>query len=315
MSGENSPEWQHRSLQQHRENQEIIAKFSDEVRQIDEIALVHGWFGAGNGGSFFSIIQEYLAGKTQLDNAIAKTIQCVQRAGQASEKADSELPSPDFWYSIIHSSRRVSYHNVDGHSKLVSLVKASKEHKVPSEEDPNTQVTLYNDTDWRLALREAYNDAPQPCATNPAIKAWTNFNYFLARLANNDVTDIWIFAIWALRSALEQDHKDDKTKEDGPRETATQKYDASVPAAAVWMLGAGRKLYEKEEDLTPKNPRSGNPGRGGELWKGKAEFGKERWAFWKKRFGEVTAMDGLRGETKDIAKQAVDAMDQAEHHD
>ena len=46
----------------------------------------------------------------------------------------------------------------------------------------------------------------------------------------------------------------------------------------------GRALWEKEEDLTPESPNQGNPGIGGELYKGPTAFCKERWWFWKERF-------------------------------
>jgi hypothetical protein len=158
-----------------------------------------------------------------------------------------------------------------------------------------------------LSCREAYNDMPMPGVSfDIEITAWTNLNYFYALLTGKGVWDLSLyFAIWAMREALEQPY------EDNEEATAVQKYDAHVPAAAVWVFGASRVLFDKEEDLTPTDDRQGNPARGGELWKGKSEFSKERWSFWKERFAAIGKMDGVNEETRSVARDAVNSMERA----
>ncbi|KAF2740975.1 hypothetical protein EJ04DRAFT_507414 [Polyplosphaeria fusca] len=133
--------------------------------------------------------------------------------------------------------------------------------------------------------------------------------YFYALLTRSGVFDLWIYAIWAMRAALEEELTDDGPNDAHEPGTKVQKYDGLVPGAAMWVLGLGEELYEKEEDLTPSAPNQGKPGRPGKLWTdGKAEFSEARWKFWKKRFGEVMEIEGTRKETVDIAKQAYELM-------
>lgn len=52
----------------------------------------------------------------------------------------------------------------------------------------------------------------------------------------------------------------------------------------------------------------GNPARGERLWKGRAELSKERWTFWKRRFGEVKEMEELTDEVSSVAGEVVGKM-------
>jgi hypothetical protein len=47
------------------------------------------------------------------------------------------------------------------------------------------------------------------------------------------------------------------------------------------------------------------------LWKGKAEFSKERWNFWSERFAEIGKMDEVSEDTRIVARDAVQAMERA----
>jgi hypothetical protein len=210
----------------------------------------------------------------------------------------------DLWYSIIHSARKTHYRNTDEHERIVNLVAAFKEHSVPDNEKYNY---LYSSlTDFLLTCREAYNDQPTP-GTSVELEstAWANMNYFFALLTKEDIADNSLFAIWAMRQALETPHSDDD------QSTAVQKYDMYVPAAAVWVFGAFRTLHDKEEDLTPKDKKQGNPAKGGELWKGQAEFSKARWELWQQRFLEIGKMEEVGEATRNVARDAVQAMERA----
>jgi hypothetical protein len=158
-----------------------------------------------------------------------------------------------------------------------------------------------------LTCREAYNDQPTPGSSlDIEATAWANMNFFFALLTKEDIANNSLFAIWAMRQALETPHSDDEES------TAVQKYDTYVPAAAVWVFGASLTLRNKEVDLTPKDKKQGNPARGGELWKGKAEFSRARWEFWQQRFTEIGNMDAVSEVTRNVARDAVQAMARAE---
>jgi hypothetical protein len=210
----------------------------------------------------------------------------------------------DLWYSVIHSARRISFRERDCHAKVVDVVAAFKNYSIPGNEQYNY---LYSSlTDFSMACREAYNDTPAPGSSSDIeMRAWANMNYFYASVTGKEIDDFSLFAIWAMRQALEIPQSDDK------QSTAAQKYNAYVPTAAVWVFGMGSTLYAKEEDLTPKDSKQGNPAKGGALWKGKAEFSKDRWRFWKERFAEVGNMKDVSEDTQNIARDAVEAMERA----
>ena len=179
----------------------------------------------------------------------------------------------DLWLSIIHSARRISYRQSEQHDKLIHLVAAFKNHSIPRNGKYNY---IYSSlTEFSLWCREAFNDRPDPNVgfVDSEADAWANVNFFFARITSRSISDCSIFAIWAMREALEMPQEDDKEA------TAAQKHDAIVPAAATWVFGMHRALFMREEDLTPKDVKDGNPGMPGKLWKGKAEFSKKRWWF------------------------------------
>jgi hypothetical protein len=218
----------------------------------------------------------------------------------------------DLWYSIIHSARRKSFHeaeddgkrNAHFHAKVADLVAAFREHKIKHHEEYDY---IYSSLfDLGMACREVNNDEPDSNATGVEIDAWANVNFFWARLTEKGLLDLSLYAIWRMRTALEEEQQDDAEG------TAAQKYDVYIPAAASWIFGLGRALYTKEKDLTPTDRKQGNPAKGGELWKGKAVFSKERWALWKERLGVISKLDSVSDKTKNISRDALEAMERAE---
>ena len=225
------------------------------------------------------------------------------------------------WYSFLHVAKQTPYTSTAGdshsHAKLLTLVSALKAHPDPA---PPALVTkaLRNDWVWSSgalwsalllfgpAARESWNDCPGCGAgfSAPDAAAWANVNAFVARVTGEGVADFWIYAIWALREALE---------ERGPagaghvRAEEAERLDAAVPAAAVWVIILGRGLWEREEGL--EGSGAGFPG---ELWKGRNAFCKGRWGFWKERFGIVAQREDLRAETREVARCAVRKMEEVE---
>ena len=104
---------------------------------------------------------------------------------------------------------------------------------------------------------------------------------------------------------------------DGPRDahepgTEEEKYAAMVPAAAAWIFAAGKNMY-MEGDLSPNGEGwAGDPLECGQLWNGASGFSKERWAFWKKRFGDIVVYERLDEGTRKVAREAVAAMQRIE---
>lgn len=245
--------------------------------------------------------------KLTLDEVSSKIFAGIDEKIVASQLDDVNFM--DLWRSILHSARHTDFREIqqrDTVADLVDLVAAFKEHSVPGNEKYNY---LYSSlTDFDMACRASYNDAPvaHDGFYQLEVDAWANLNFFLARITGKDVADFSINAIWAMREALETVQQDDEDA------TAAQKYDAHVPAAAAWAQGSDRKLFLLEKDLTPTDPKQGNPARGGELWKGKSEFSPERWAFWKERFVAIGEMKEISEATQAIAKSAVEHMERAE---
>jgi hypothetical protein len=214
----------------------------------------------------------------------------------------------DLWYSIIHSAKRLPFRGVAGLMELVSLMKAIKANKPPL--NAARQDLFLNLTDFYMCARETMNDCPG-CGsgyTLPEAHAYANMIYFYALLTKEQVAEFWVYCIWEMRRALEETHTDDSPERGHCPGTAVQKYEATVPGAAVWIFATGKEVYAREEDLTETRPGYGNPGKGWDLWTGRPEFSKERWALWKRRFGEVGKMEKLSEEVRGIAKQAVEAM-------
>lgn len=288
-------QWEKKRTQ---EIEKMIAETPDEPTQIDRIAELRGWFRPSKDSPFYPAVQEYTTGAADLQATVQKLTRPIDEA-LATESKDAQLD--DVWYPILHSAKRIPHSDAARHSKLVDLVKALKPYPEPS----STQETPKSATlsGFSISVREALNDKPRHDIGSlpPEIHAYTNFTYFIARLVDEDVFPPGYMPIWAMRDALE----------DKPVELPWS-YDAFVPAAAMWAIVLGKKLYEREEDLTPKDPNQGNPAKGGKLGNGGPVYSKERWAFWKKRFEEVTGQERIAGETKSVAEQAVKAMDAAE---
>lgn len=134
---------------------------------------------------------------------------------------------------------------------------------------------------------------------------WKNINAFAARITAFPCANTYkTYGLWSLRQALEDD-----AQENGYEYLPT--LDGSVPAAAQWIFHAGQVIFACEDKIEPSRQR-GDPLRGGALWKGKSEFSKERWSLWKTRFEWMQGVETLAASTKEIAKKAVEAMEQIE---
>ena len=237
----------------------------------------------------------------------------------AEHKSTTEGLLWNLWYSVLHVAKQTPYTTTGGHSKLLALVATLKARPDPPPPRAMTKA-LQNDWVWSSgklwsellllgpSARESWNDCPGCGAgfSRPEAEAWANVNAFVARITGEGIADFWIYAVWALREALEVQGEAGSHV----RASEAQGLDAAVPAAAVWVLVLGRGLYERKEGL--EGSGAGFPG---ELFKERNAFCKERWAFWKERFGVVAQREDLRAETRDVARMAVLKMEEAEDDD
>jgi hypothetical protein len=82
---------------------------------------------------------------------------------------------------------------------------------------------------------------------------------------------------------------------------------STVPAAAVWFTINGKGLYEFECDEV------GNEAPWNQTnWKGPKGWSKERFAYWRERFEWISNVSELDVETREAAKEAVEAMKKVE---
>jgi hypothetical protein len=291
-----------RREEQDKKIEEALTKASGEVERIDAVLRIRRGRGPEDDGEAYPIIQRYLQGDIALDEAIYLLTAPIDGQLRAGETEQVEDRAWDICVSVLESARRIPFRDAEGHSKLIALLQAYKSHYGPPGEGKSDYC--YSLSGFGIEARELFNGPDG--YSEPEMHAWTNLNYFLARLTGmgNSIMSFWIYCIWMMRAALEETHTDDHRR----GITAAQKYNLDVPAAAVWVLALGKQLYDREEDLTPTRPNQGNPGKGGDLYKGKPEFSKARWAFWKKRFNEVSDMQDLSDETRAIAREAFEAM-------
>ena len=139
------------------------------------------------------------------------------------------------------------------------------------------------------SMRETWNDMPTGFGPSDymTVQQWTNLNAFVARLTAAGVCDFSLYAIWSMRSTVET-------------EATASELDILLPASAMWIEYAGRKLYESEKEW-PISPTQGNPAGGGPLWTGKSGFCKERWRLWKRMFENAKGRSDISEETREFA--------------
>ena len=84
-----------------------------------------------------------------------------------------------------------------------------------------------------------------------------------------------------------------------------------VPPASTWILIAGEtihKLCEADYDFIDNGPGS-TPDNDEWLWGKSRGYNLGRWSFWKRRFGEIAATEGLKDDVKDFAARAASEME------
>ncbi|KAK8863408.1 hypothetical protein PGQ11_009643 [Apiospora arundinis] len=103
----------------------------------------------------------------------------------------------------------------------------------------------------------------------------------------------------------EEDEEGEEEEETDPNAEITV-LDALVPAAAQWILNCPRELYEKAAAGGEMDSEYDHNGTNFGTKKG---WSLDRWAYWRKRFEEISNMEQLEDSTRRIAKEAMDKMD------
>ncbi|KAK2746226.1 hypothetical protein FQN57_003348 [Myotisia sp. PD_48] len=233
---------------------------------------------------------------------------------EEEEGEDIESFLLEAWDTFIELARQIpSDHG--SQDRLVDLLKVLTELRPTKVQIWGEDTLVWTDLPLLApAMREAwisptYNDKmPAPEAS----QRWINQNAFAARLLNLDSLTWSHFAVWSLRSALE----------DRPSKKAETR-DCDIIAAAQWIFYCGpylyneaqgdaaRELLEKEKEEDPKEKAlRGEPLAPGSLYKragGKPRFSVERWDFWQQRFVEIGGQTDAE-EVKAAAEKATTLM-------
>ncbi|RDL32008.1 uncharacterized protein BP5553_09410 [Venustampulla echinocandica] len=139
-------------------------------------------------------------------------------------------------------------------------------------------------------------------------RLWAAINAFLARrcIRHGTYHDLHRGLV-AIRTALEEEPWNGQESQPSASQSSIYSLDAEVPAAAEWILIAGRLIYNyiDEERFSALASTT-------DLWKGKPRFSKERWAFWKSRLRWIEIQAKLADNTRSVAKKAADEMDEIE---
>ncbi|KAK2590956.1 hypothetical protein QQS21_011352 [Conoideocrella luteorostrata] len=149
-------------------------------------------------------------------------------------------------------------------------------------------------------MRDAWNLSPDFDASdddNKTIEEWISLNSFAARLYGASLQDWHNFAIWELRSGLEE------TPEDRPNAKDTR-----IATAYEWIVHAGKELHKQGQEVKKLDAMETRALKPGSLFKSdNSGLTNERWNFWKERIGALGGSAGS-GAAKEKAQKAVEMM-------
>ncbi|KIJ70162.1 hypothetical protein HYDPIDRAFT_23299 [Hydnomerulius pinastri MD-312] len=233
---------------------------------------------------------------------------------EATEKLDrcSPLHHPgcdeqwSFWFMwryIIQIAAQVPYRH-PSQDKLATLISALKNL-------PSHTVGEF----WGAELR-VWQDLPflgpniRECLDifDPEIdpELWKGYNAFMARLFRDRTYDVPLIALWMLRGVLEG--------KDLPTDKAPDP-DTQLPIAAEWVFVAGPVLYEFCRNADEQRPISNDIATDVQEGPDSDEperLSLKRWQLWKERFAHIHAHEPVKEETKILAKEAAEAMENIE---
>ncbi|CAD0106161.1 unnamed protein product [Aureobasidium uvarum] len=261
----------------------------------------------------YKILSSHLANPEKTDATLDQLTTCA-KSSLSNDKLESHLR--ELWTSILHLSSQQS-HTSKEQDSLVKLLQALITDAPSLKNTNNKEVEVDGSKVWQgLPLfgqqaRECWNFPNDKEVDTKTREAWINVNAFVARLTAAAVNehggerpgynalDYSLYGIWSLRSALEEE------TENLPGKTTI---DASIGAAAAWILYAGRTLKGLSDSDKTYSGKVAKPGFKckDQDWRG---YNKDRWQLWTKELAESKNLvqdDGIQ----DLVKQALETMEQ-----
>ncbi|KAI0316195.1 hypothetical protein OF83DRAFT_284827 [Amylostereum chailletii] len=195
------------------------------------------------------------------------------------------IADPEHVYDAILAHVRLrTTHSSQDQDRLVGLLASLKARAAATDASPE----LYP---LGLNIRELWNGELE----ENTVEQWTALNAFVARLAQAEISNFDPFGIWAMRAALED-------------EATTGGW---IPAAAVWVLYAGRRMYALSREEGREWTRAT---RGGARWKdGPDGYSIGRWQLWKDGFrqiGDGSEAPVVADDKRELVKRAHKVMEE-----
>ena len=230
----------------------------------------------------------------------------------SNDKLETHLR--ETWNSILHIASQKP-HSSEQQDSLVKLLQALITRAHPLKDSNGKAVEIDGSKVWQdlplfgQQVRECWNFPDDQEVDTKTRDTWINVNAFIARLTATAVNehggerqeygalDFSLYGIWSLRSALEEELSN------LPGKTTI---DASVGAAAVWILYAGpalKGLSESEKSFSGKVAKPGFNCKDKE-WRG---YTKDRWQLWTENLAQTEDMV-QDGGIKELVKKAVETM-------
>ncbi|KAK0469098.1 uncharacterized protein EV420DRAFT_1633530 [Desarmillaria tabescens] len=215
-----------------------------------------------------------------IDSYLASSVDALEAARQLTASIEADLTEPPDDYSASPIFDEILYR-----IRLVT-------------HDHAWQDKLLNPLG--LTVRELWNGSLEKNTKG----TWASLNTFVARLTMAEIMDFDSYGVWAMRYALEDDTLAPKPEEVMGKvnegELNPEVLDSHVPAAAVWVIYAGRHIWA----LAPKGKEGSKATRGGLRWKGFPGYCVERWNLWKERFQSFAGRTDLNAQTREMSKMA-----------
>jgi hypothetical protein len=94
-------------------------------------------------------------------------------------------------------------------------------------------------------------------------------------------------------------------------ELSDEEVHGEAAAAAMWMVYGGENLFSQLAHAVEDEDKE-RLMRPGTLYSGQGQLSRERWQFWKQRFGEMSEQVQVNDETKGVIRLAREKMERVE---
>lgn len=241
----------------------------------------------------YKTLSSYLANPDETGATLQHLTEC---ATSSHSKDELETHLGRSWNSILYLSTQQP-HASKQQDSLVKLLQALT--TAPSPKDTNgKEIEIDGSKVWQglpffgQAARACWNFPSDEEVDTKTRDAWINVNAFVARMTAAAVNahggerqdygalDYSLYGIWSLRSALEEE------RENLPGKTTI---DASVGAAAAWILYAGPTLKGLSDSNKTYSGKVAKPGSKfkDQDWRG---YNNDRWQLWKKELAQAKSL-------------------------